>query len=106
MYLLYSVNVYIFNVVIEIKFYSILFYLRIVLVTRIHYANELLNMAAERCKYATYLPRCSEKTPGSNVFKIGGNNAQRLCLLHEIHFKRMYAKKIMQHLKIQTKWSN
>ena len=26
MYLLYSVNVYIFNVVIEIKFYSILFY--------------------------------------------------------------------------------
>ena len=26
MYLLYSVNAYIFNVVIEIKFYSILFY--------------------------------------------------------------------------------
>ena len=26
MYLVYSVNVYIFNVVIEIKFYSILFY--------------------------------------------------------------------------------
>ena len=62
-------------------------------VTRINYANELLNMAAERCKYATFLQRCSEKTTGSNVFKIGGNNTLRLCLLHETHFKRIYAKK-------------
>ena len=58
-------------------------------------------MAAERCKYATYLPRCSEKTTGSNVFRIGGNNAQRLCLLHETHYKRIYAKQIMQNRKIQ-----
>ena len=58
---------------------------------------ELLNMAAERCKYATFLPRCSEKTTGSNVFKIGGNNALRLCLLQETHFKRIYAKEIMQN---------
>ena len=29
--------------------------------------------------------------------------AQRLCLLHETHFKRMYAKKIMQKLKNTTK---
>ena len=50
-------------------------------------------MAAEMCKYATFLLRCSEKTTRSNVFKIGGNNAQRLCLLHETHFKRIYAKK-------------
>ena len=54
-------------------------------------------MAAERCKYATFLPRCSEKTTVSNVFKIGGNNAQRLCLLNETHFKRIHPKKIMQH---------
>ena len=54
-------------------------------------------MAAERCKYATFLPRCSEKTTGSNVFKIGGNNAQRLCVLHEIHCKIIYEKKIMQN---------
>ena len=54
-------------------------------------------MAAEMCKYATFLARCSEKTTVSNVFKIGGNNAQRLCLLHETHFKRIYAKKIMQN---------
>ena len=32
MYLLYSVNVYIFNVVIEIKFYSILFYSMIIII--------------------------------------------------------------------------
>ena len=44
-------------------------------------------MAAERCKYVTFLKRCSGKTTGSNVFKIRGNNAQRLCLLHECHFK-------------------
>ena len=54
-------------------------------------------MAAERCKYATFLPRCSEKTTGSNAFKSGGNNEQRLCLLHETHLKRIYAKKIMQN---------
>ena len=54
-------------------------------------------MAAERCKYATFLARCSEQTTGSNVFKIGGNNAQRLCLLHETHFKRIYAEKIMHN---------
>ena len=63
-------------------------------------------MAAERCKYATFLPRCSEKTTGLNVFKIGGNNAQRLFLLHESHFKRIYAKKNNAKLKIPTKWSN
>ena len=50
-------------------------------------------MAAERCKYATFLARYSEKTTRSNVFKIGGNNALRLCLLHETHFKRIYAGK-------------
>ena len=52
-------------------------------------------MAAERCKYVAFLKRCSEKTTGSNVFKIRGNNALILCLLHECHFKRIYAKKIM-----------
>ena len=62
-------------------------------------------MAAERCKYATFLLRCSEKTTGSNVFKIGGNNAQRLCLLHETHFKRMYAKTILQNTKKMVKLS-
>ena len=40
-----------------------------------------------------------KKTNWSNVFKIGGNNAQRLCLLHETHFKRIYAKQIMQNTK-------
>ena len=63
------------------------------MVTRINYANKLLNMAAERCEYATFLPRCSEKPTESNVFKIGRNNAQILCLLHETNFKRIYAKK-------------
>ena len=43
-------------------------------------------------KYATFLARCSEKSTGSNVFKIGGNNAQRLCLLHETHLKRICEK--------------
>ena len=56
-------------------------------------------MAAERCKYATFLPRGSEKTTGSNVLYIRGNNAQRLCLLHETHFKRIYAKKNNEKLK-------
>ena len=45
----------------------------------------------------TFLPRCSEKTTVSNVFKNGGNNVQRLCLLHETHFKRIYANTIMQN---------
>ena len=54
-------------------------------------------MAAERCKYATFLPRCSERTTVSNVSKIGGNNAQRLCLLHETHFKKIYENTIMQN---------
>ena len=62
------------------------------MVTHIHFANQLLNMAAERCKYATFVPCCSEKTAGSNVFKIGGNNAQRLCLLHETNFKIIYVR--------------
>ena len=60
-------------------------------------------MAAKRCKYATFLPRCSEKTTGSNVFKLGGNNALRLCLLHETHdFKKNLCEKNNAKLKNTT----
>ena len=49
--------------------------------------------------------RAVQKKLIGQIFKIGGNNAQRLCLLHETHFKRIYAKQIMQNTKKMVKLS-
>ena len=54
-------------------------------------------MAAERCKYATFLTRCSEKTTGSNVFKVGGNMHRDFVYCMKLILKELMLKKIMQN---------
>ena len=53
-------------------------------------------MAAERCKYATFWRAVQKKLLGQMSSKLE-EIMQRLCLLHETHFKRIYAKNIMQN---------
>ena len=69
------------------------------LVTRINYANELLNMAAERCKCYFFAAQFRKKLlcHDSNVFKIGGNMHRDFVYCMKLIFKRIDAKKIMQN---------